>query len=132
MHSFISKEKISEAINSVRNQEGKHVIWLSESAGQNYKIGLVVFNNILPSAEVHKTAADMWHVAEGSGAFILGGELENGIEKKPNEWVAGSIMGGERKEVTAGDVIDIPAGVPHQIDAQGKFLAILIIKIVNH
>lgn len=129
MHFFISKEKITEAVNSVRNQEGKHIFWLSELDGQNYKIGLVVFNNVLPDAEVHKISVDVWHVIEGSSAFILGGELENGIEKKPNEWVAGSIIGGERKEVTAGDVIDIPAGVPHQIDAQGKFLAMIVVKI---
>lgn len=129
MYSFISKEKISEAVNSVRNQEGKHVIWFSEPEGQNYKIGLVVFNNVLPNAEVHKASADVWFVIEGNGAFILGGELENGVEKKPNEWVAGSIIGGERKEIAVGDMIDIPVGVPHQIDAQGKFLAALIIKI---
>lgn len=131
MHSLISKEKIIEAVNSVRNQEGKHVIWLSEPEGQNYKIGLVVFNNVLPNAEVHKTSADVWHVIDGSGAFILGGELENGVEKKPNEWIAGSIQGGERKEISAGDVIDIPVAVPHQIDARRKFLAMIIVKIFS-
>lgn len=115
----------------MRNQEGKHVIWLSEPAGQNYKTGIVVFNNILPDAEVHKVSADVWQVVEGSGVFILGGELENGIEKKPNEWVTESITGGERKEIMVGDIVDIPVGVPHQIDAQGKFLAMLIIKIAN-
>lgn len=127
MRSFVGKEKINEIINSVRNQEGKHVFWLSEPEGQ-YKIGLVVFNNVLPNAEVHTASADVWHVVDGSGTFILGGKLKNGVEKKPNEWVAGSIVGGERKEVAAGDIIDIPAGIPHQIDAQGKFLVMLIIK----
>lgn len=129
MHSLVSKEKVIEAVNSVRNQEGKHVSWLSEPEGQKYKIGLVVFNNVLPNAETHKTSADVWRVVEGSGAFILGGELENGIEKKPNEWVAGSIKGGERKEVGAGDMIDVPVGVSHQIDAREKFLAMIIVKI---
>lgn len=129
MHSFINKEKITETVNSVRNQEGKHIVWLSEPEGQNYKIGLVVFNNVLPDAEVHKASADVWFVVEGNGAFILGGELENGIEKKLNEWVAKSIRGGERKEVAAGDVINIPVAVPHQIDAVGKFLAMIIVKI---
>lgn len=128
MH-FINKEKINEAINSVRKKEGKHIFWLSEPEWQNYKIGLVVFNNVLPDAEVHKISADVWCVIEGSGTLIVGGELENGIEKKPNEWVAGSIIGGERKEVAAGDIIDIPVGVPHQIDAAEKFLAMIIVKI---
>ncbi len=129
MYSLVNKVKIGEAINSVRNEGGKHVSWLSEPEGQKYKIGLVVFNNVLPNAEVHKTSADVWYVVEGHGTFILGGELENGTEKKPNEWVAGSIQGGEQKEVTAGDIIDIPVGIPHQIDARGKFLAMIIVKI---
>lgn len=126
---FADKEKINEAIDSVRSREGKHIVWLSEPEGQNYKIGLAVFNNVLPDAEVHKTSADVWRVIEGNGIFIVGGELENGREKKPNEWVAGSIQGGERKEVGAGDMIDVPVGVSHQIDAREKFLAMIIVKI---
>lgn len=122
-------QKIVELCESVKDKNGKYVFWLSEPEGQNYKIGLVVFNNVFPNAEIHAKGIDVWHVVRGEGAFILGGKLENGTEKKPNEWVAESILGGERQEVREGDIIDIPAGIPHQIDARGKILAMVIIKI---
>jgi mannose-6-phosphate isomerase-like protein (cupin superfamily) len=128
---FVSTNKIKEAIDSVRNQEGKHILRLSEPEGQKYKIDLVVFSNVLPNAEVHTTSADIWYIVEGNGAFILGGELKNGVEKKPNEWVAESIEGGERREVAAGDIVDIPVGIPHQIDAAEKFIAMIIVKIFS-
>ena len=130
MPALVEKTTYQKHIDDCRGKEGKHVFWLSEEQN-GYRIGCVVFNNVLPSAEVHTQAVDVWYVVEGAGKFNLGGELENGIEKKPNEWVAPSILGGETREVKPGDVISIPPNVPHQIDARDSFLATLIVKISN-
>ncbi len=89
----------------------------------------VVVDNVLPKAEVHEKSADVWQVLKGEALFIISGELENKTLHKPNEWVADSIQGGREYSVKTGDVIDIPAGVPHQIDARGRRVELLIVKI---
>lgn len=89
----------------------------------------MVMDNVMPDAEIHESKRDLWYVISGKGIFILGGEL---VDKKNNgggELTGSSIEGGELFAVVAGDVIDIPAGVSHQIDARGERLEMLIVKI---
>ena len=107
----------------------KKVELLSGAWDGPYAVASVVIDNVRPDAEVHEHAADVWHVLKGSGKFILGGKLENVKEVRAGEFTASSIRGGIEYEVTDGDVVDIPAGVPHQIDAAGSRLEMLIIKI---
>jgi|SRR3989344_8882905 len=107
----------------------KKVELLSGAWDGPYAVASVVIDNVRPDAEVHEHAADVWHVLKGSGKFILGGKLENAKEVRAGEFTASSIRGGIEYEVTDGDVVDIPAGVPHQIDAAGSRLEMLIIKI---
>ena len=107
----------------------KKVELLSGAWDGPYAVASVVIDDVRPDAEVHEHAADVWHVLKGSGKFILGGKLENAKEVRAGEFTASSIRGGIEYEVTDGDVVDIPAGVPHQIDAAGSRLEMLIIKI---
>src|SRR6266702_6712806 len=66
-------------------------------------------------AEYHATQADIFVVQTGSESIIIGGELVDGKTTAPNEMRAASIKGGEEKKLAAGDVITIPAKVPHQV-----------------
>ena len=67
------------------------------------------------SAEVHEHEADIFVIEAGDATLITGGKMVNPHAQKPGELRAASIEGGEKREVVKGDIIHIPAGVPHQL-----------------
>ena len=56
----------------------------------------------------------------GSATLVLGGKLVNGETVAPHEKRNGTIEAGIRRKLSAGDVVRIPAGVPHQILLEGS------------
>jgi len=67
------------------------------------------------SSEVHEHEADIFVVQTGKATIITGGTLVNPQTQKPGEIRGTSISGGARHTLEAGDIIHIPAGVPHQL-----------------
>lgn len=65
--------------------------------------------------EWHETQIDVFFVQSGSATLLVGGTLVNGETVGPHEKRNGSIQGGVRRKISAGDVIRIPPRVPHQI-----------------
>jgi len=70
--------------------------------------------------EWHETQVDVFFVKSGSATLVLGGKLLNGETVGPREKRNGSIEGGFRCKITAGDVVRIPARVPHQLLLEGS------------
>jgi mannose-6-phosphate isomerase-like protein (cupin superfamily) len=67
------------------------------------------------SAEVHEQEADFFVVESGRGTLVTGGKVVNPKTEKAGEIRGTSIEGGDRHPVAAGDIVHIPAGVPHQL-----------------
>lgn len=67
------------------------------------------------SSEVHAHEADIFFVLSGEATLLTGGKIVNPHTTKPGEIRGTSIQGGERQHVGKGDVIQITAGVPHQL-----------------
>ena len=67
------------------------------------------------TALIHPVTADVWVVREGSGTLVTGGTLvdENGEVVEGQRGAA--IRGGVTRVIRPGDVVFIPAGVPHGI-----------------
>jgi glc operon protein GlcG len=63
--------------------------------------------------EVHEDDADIVYVQQGKATLITGGELRNGKTIAPGEIRGEDVAGGETRELSAGDVVIIPAGTPH-------------------
>ncbi len=93
---------------------------------------MLAFRKATGSAEVHQHEADILIVESGDATLVTGGKLVNGRVQKPGEIRGTSIDGGERHPVTPGDIIHIPAGVPHQflID-KGKPFAYFVLKVTG-
>ena len=75
---------------------------------------LVIRREKTGEVEVHTVLNDIFVVESGRATVLVGGEVKGGHELKPTEWRGGEILGVERHEVAAGDLLLIPAGVPHQ------------------
>jgi mannose-6-phosphate isomerase-like protein (cupin superfamily) len=73
--------------------------------------------------EVHARMADQFVVQAGKATAIVGGTLKGDRETAPGERRGGEITGGTRYDLAPGDVLWIPAGLPHQVvvPAGGSF-----------
>jgi mannose-6-phosphate isomerase-like protein (cupin superfamily) len=69
--------------------------------------------------ELHETQVDVIFVQSGSATLLVGGTLVNGETVSPHEKRNGTIQGGVRQKLAAGDVVRIPARMPHQLFLDG-------------
>ena len=84
-------------------------------------------------AEWHETQVDVIFVMSGSATLLLGGTLVNGETVAPHEKRNGTIEGGFRQKVAAGDWIRIPPRTPHQFLLEGsKELVYTVIKVKGY
>lgn len=65
-------------------------------------------------AEVHTRDTDIVYVLQGTATLITGGTLMEGKPIAAEEIRGTSIGGGDTTQLVKGDVVVIPAGVPHQ------------------
>jgi len=70
--------------------------------------------------EWHETQADVFFVQSGSATLVFGGTMVGGETTAPHEKRNGTIEGGMRKKLSAGDIVRIPPRVPHQILLDGS------------
>ncbi|HSC09279.1 MAG TPA: heme-binding protein [Steroidobacteraceae bacterium] len=64
-------------------------------------------------AEIHLTEVDIFYVLDGQATFVTGGELLEPRDLTPSEIRGSAIRGGTERQLARGDVITVPAGVPH-------------------
>ena len=80
--------------------------------------------------EWHEKAADIFFVQSGEATLVYGGELENGRKTGEGEMRSASIRGGMEKKLAAGDVVTIPAKMPHQMKLDpGKQITYFVVKV---
>jgi len=63
--------------------------------------------------EVHANDLDVIYIVEGSATFVTGGRVIEPTTSAPGETRGREIEGGDTHQLAKGDVIVIPAGVPH-------------------
>jgi mannose-6-phosphate isomerase-like protein (cupin superfamily) len=82
------------------------------------------------SAEVHRNVSDVWYVIDGGGILVTGGSLVGARETEPGELRGQSVSGGTPRRIARGDLIGIPAGIPHWVSAiDGAQLVYLVVKV---
>jgi mannose-6-phosphate isomerase-like protein (cupin superfamily) len=81
-------------------------------------------------AEAHENFADIFFVIEGRATLVTGGVMTGAKRIGPGEMRGSAVEGGARQELRAGDVVHVPAGVPHQmLVGSEKPVACLVVKI---
>lgn len=65
--------------------------------------------------ERHEQFTDIFVVQRGRARLLSGGTVEGERSVSAGEWRGGTIRGGTEAEIKPGDIVVIPAGIPHQL-----------------
>jgi mannose-6-phosphate isomerase-like protein (cupin superfamily) len=83
------------------------------------------------SSELHQHEADIFVVESGRATIVTGGKIVSPHTQKQGEIRGSSISGGERHVLQTGDIIHIPAGVPHQLLIEKEPFNYFVIKVTG-
>ena len=80
--------------------------------------------------EQHDAIIDVVMVQSGEGTLVLGGTMIGRRTTGAGESVGTRLDGGDRHALGAGDIVHIPAGIPHRfLVTSGKHLTYVLLKI---
>jgi mannose-6-phosphate isomerase-like protein (cupin superfamily) len=88
---------------------------------------------------VHFKVSEIYHVMDGAGTLVTGGTMVNAKTRPPDSTsvkledgpgASGtSILGGVSRRIKAGDVVIIPAGVPHWFSAIDGSITYVVMRV---
>jgi len=93
---------------------------------------MVVSRTSPGEVEVHDKETDTFHVLDGSATLVTGGTMVGGKVTAPNQQRGKDIAGGEIHRLTKGDVIVIPAGIPHWFKEVPQSINYYVVKVIKH
>jgi uncharacterized protein GlcG (DUF336 family)/mannose-6-phosphate isomerase-like protein (cupin superfamily) len=79
--------------------------------------------------EYHAHTVDVMHVVDGTATVLTGGEMVGVRSAGDGELRAESVLGGNPHELSAGDVLAVPAGVPHQFTQVSDPFLYFVVKV---
>ena len=83
-------------------------------------------------AEIHDTQADIMVISKGQVTMVYGGTVVDGKTTAPNETRGSAIKGGTEVKLGPGDILHIPAKVPHQMKLDpGTQVTYFVTKVVQ-
>jgi mannose-6-phosphate isomerase-like protein (cupin superfamily) len=123
---YVSAADIQANLNAAPNAatNPQPNIRVVDAGGYNVAVGVIHRPQTPPGvAAVHFKVSEIYHVMDGAGTLVTGGKMVNAkprpadaisvrLEDGPGASGTG-IEGGVSRKVKAGDVVIIPAGVPH-------------------
>lgn len=130
---YVTPAEMTTALKSAPHQDAPLIdmpVRVVEAGGHYLGVAMVQRTNADQNALIHDKIDEIYYVLEGGGTLITGGSLLNAKQTTSSPtigpgWSGSSIQGGQTRRVTAGDVVFIPAGVPHmysQLDGPIRYL----------
>jgi mannose-6-phosphate isomerase-like protein (cupin superfamily) len=81
-------------------------------------------------AEIHAHWDDVMIVQKGSATLITGGSIPDAKTSAEGETKGASVQGGQSRTISAGDIVTVNAGVPHQIlVSAGTTYSAIVLKV---
>ena len=103
-------------LNNIINEGGYYAAMVHREPGPGF-------------SELHEQWADIYFVTDGSATIFTGGSIVDVTEFSPGEFRGSSIAGGESRLISAGDIVHIPAGLPHYVlVGEGQQITYFILK----
>lgn len=91
---------------------------------------MLAFRSKSGGGELHQSFADLFYMLDGHASLVTGGEIVDRKTTGPGEDRGSAVKGGNRQELKPGDVVHIPAGMPHQmLVADGETVTYFVVKI---
>ncbi len=81
--------------------------------------------------EVHDKETDVMYIVDGEATLVTGGKVVGLKRTKSDQSIGDDITGGEAHHMTKGDVIVVPAGVPHWFKEVPKSVSYYVVKGVK-
>ena len=81
--------------------------------------------------EVHDKETDVLYIVDGEATFVVGGKMVGGKSPRPDQWLGTDITGGETRQLVKGDVMVVPAGVPHWFKEVPKSVSYYVVKVIK-
>ncbi len=82
--------------------------------------------------EVHDKETDTFYVLDGEATFVTGGTMVGGRVTRPDQHVGTDIQGGQTHHLSKGDVVTVPAGIPHWFKEVSKpAITYYLVKIIK-
>ena len=82
--------------------------------------------------ETHEGFTDIFVVQRGTATLRYGGTVAGNKVTTPGEWRGGTIQKGSESVLHPGDVVVIPAGIPHQLLPAAPDFIYLTFKVAKH
>jgi mannose-6-phosphate isomerase-like protein (cupin superfamily) len=79
--------------------------------------------------EYHAHTVDVMHIVEGNATVVTGGEIVGARTVGNGEVRAESVNGGHAHDLSPGDVVAVPAGVPHQFTQVSAPFLYFVVKV---
>jgi mannose-6-phosphate isomerase-like protein (cupin superfamily) len=122
---YVSHEKVAPALKKAAPlADGPN---LRVSGG--FRNGPYVPADNRPTVEVHTNEGDLFYVIEGRSTQVLGGQVIGGKETGPGQIRGAKIEGGQSYQLGKGDVMWVPAGMPHWFPEMPEALSYLLVKV---
>jgi quercetin dioxygenase-like cupin family protein len=81
--------------------------------------------------EVHEKETDVIYVVDGTATFVTGGTMVGGKTTKPGQLMGSDIKGGQTHHLSKGDVIVVPAGIPHWFKEVPQSVSYYVVKVLK-
>jgi mannose-6-phosphate isomerase-like protein (cupin superfamily) len=91
---------------------------------------MLAFRSKSGKAELHEKFADFYFVLGGEATLLSGGHIVNSSTTAPGEVRGDSVQDGKETRLKKGDIVHIPANIPHQLVlAKGGTFQYFIVKV---
>jgi mannose-6-phosphate isomerase-like protein (cupin superfamily) len=81
--------------------------------------------------EVHDRETDVMYVVDGEATIVTGGTMIGGKVTAPGQWRGKEIQGGTAQRLAKGDVMVIPAGIPHWFKEVPQSISYYVVKVIK-
>lgn len=81
--------------------------------------------------EVHDRETDVMYVVDGEATIVTGGTMVGGKVTAPGQSRGADIQGGHAQRLAKGDVMVIPAGIPHWFKEIPQSISYYVVKVIK-
>ena len=124
-----SKAELDALVAKIRAGELQGPQMLFERDKGPYQIYTSFIQRRRGAADVHAVDDEIFLILSGSATATLGGDVIDKKSTGDNEFRGTTIAGGTAHAVGAGDLVSVPRGTAHQMDAGTGEVLYLVIKI---